>query len=218
MKIRIDAKYLLEDVDLNVFFKKLSTEWNETGILVFEKQPKEHYHVYIDACVTVPTMRKRLNEILSSTGNEAKSVSDTHHDWTVYKGYLLKYEDSVIVHIGSTYDKDELKASYEAHKKPDLESRTGEVILSLETWMKTQAEWTTIRDLARLVIKYHKMKNKLMDRHYIGKLITTLYVRSGLGEDRFIEQVVVQETPFADTFYQESGRITQCKFCKLDES
>lgn len=216
-KIRIDNQYLHEDANINEVLKKFSQSYDRTGILVLEKNPKLHYHAYIESDITLPTLRKKLNEILTSTGNEAKSVSNQHHDWDVYKGYLFKHEDTSIVHIGTDYDKETLIKKYKNHANREVSGeQPNSIVVQLEAYLKDK-EWTTIKQLARLVLQYHKDKKKLLDKHYIGKLITTLYVNSGQGEDRFIEDMIYQETPFSHIMEKEEGRVKLCKFCETEE-
>lgn len=220
-KVRIDAHYLLESANLNEILKSLSKSYFETGILVLEKTPKLHYHAYIESDVSLPTLRKKLNEHLTSTGNEAKSVSNQHHDWDIYKGYLFKHEDTTVVHLGSDYDKDKLFNYYKDNIRDtsvnEYKEQPNSIVVQLESYLKDR-KWETIKDLASLIVDYHTERKKLLDKHYIGKLITTMYVNSGKGKTRFIEDVIYQETPFSDTYARESGRIELCKFCKDQET
>jgi len=212
-KIRIHSQYLHEDADVNEVLKTCSQSYDRTGILVLEKNPKLHYHAYIDSDITLPTLRKKLNVVLTSTGNEAKSVSNQHHDWDVYKGYLFKNEDTSIVHIGTEYDKDTLLKKYKDYSKKEVTEQPNSIVVQLDAYLKDK-EWYTIKGLARHILQYHLDRNKLIDKHYIGKLVTTMYLKSGNGHDRFLEDLIYQETSFAHTYEKEEGKIEQCKFCR----
>lgn len=211
-KIRIDKKYIRENVDIKKFMETLSPSFNSSGILVFEKNPKEHYHAYIEVEISLPTIRKKLNEILISSGNEAKSVSQQHHNWEIYKGYLFKYEDTEVLHIGTNVDKKKCQEIYENFTKKVDGEQPNSIIPQLECYLKDK-NWDTLKELGILVVNYHKEKKKLMDKHYIGKLITTLYILYGKGLKRFVDTIIIQETPFVEEYFLEEGRVERCKFC-----
>ena len=214
-KIRVDACYLNENADLNEILKTVSKTYEQTGILVMEKQPKIHYHAYIESDVTLPTLRKKLNEHLVSHGNEAKSVSNSHHDWDVYKGYLFKYDDTSVIHIGTKYDKNQLKEAYENHTKKvddNLSDMPNSVIVQIEYYLKDK-QWETLQELGEYIVDYMNERKKLLDKHYIGKLVTTMYVRSGKGKKKFVSDTIYTETCYADQHDLETGRIERCKFC-----
>lgn len=216
-KVRIDKQYIRDNVNINDVLSQLSPTYERTGILVFEKEPKEHYHAYIEAEASLPTLRKRLDEVLTSKGNQAKSVSQSHHDWDVYKGYLFKYESTEVIHLGTQYEKEQLIKAYNQHKNTeDSGEAPNSIVVQLECYLKDK-HWDSVKELGTHIINYHIKKKKLLDKHYIGKLITTMYVMSGKGQDRFLDEVILQNTPFAAEYLNEENRTEPCSFCRRED-
>lgn len=163
----------------------LSFSKHDTAVIVQELDPKPHYHMYVDTIITIPTVRNRIKEILPpDPGNKQYSISDTHHDWDVYIGYLFKHENSRILH--NNYDIDEYRQKYLAHKKEDKiyneTKRIKDYVIN--------AGATTPRDICKHIIKYYIENNKMFHKANMGALVNTIYTQLNPTDEMFLRQVM----------------------------
>lgn len=92
----------------------------ETLIIVREKEPIIHYHLYLKLQVSKPTWLKELKKCLPPKGevqgNAVFAQAFEHHDWDVYRGYLFKYAETDIIYMKNQVLIPEYKKAYESHK------------------------------------------------------------------------------------------------------
>lgn len=179
VKIRIDCEYLNVDNAVPTILRLTDTP--DTALIVQEHVPKEHIHAYIDANRTCKTIRKNLDKILTSTGNEAKSVADNHTDWKGYQSYCLKGvpDKTSILHHGSSLPSlEELQEYYKkkSAKSPvkQIDNNTTEVINWIE---KNNLPYETYKDIVVLVLKFYVKQKKPINEKYVGMISKTLYLQ-----------------------------------------
>jgi len=171
-KIRVDCPFIKSDVDIVEFILKF-TDVPENCLIVREHNPKEHIHVYLENNITVKTLRKNLNEVLTDTSNKGqRSVSDNHTDWKGYKAYLLKYPNTDILYIGDDLNEEELRDYYHEVTKDTQKGKKYSEITKIE---KVLPETSTFKDTINAVIEYYISEKKIMNKAHMAQIAQTIY-------------------------------------------
>lgn len=178
-KIRIDCQYLKEkdDLSLTLYIKSFSCNFESTAMIVRERQPKDHLHMFILSKLTDKTIRKKIDYLLTERGNKSKSVSDKHDNWAGYRGYLLKHKDTEILHLGTNYNQEDLKNYYLKVSKSVEFKKNSSLITVADSYLKKEGiEWETVHQLTQAVVLFYAHHHKLIHKARIGQLVETLYI------------------------------------------
>lgn len=186
-KIRV-SKITIDEKSLIKLFLSFTTN-PHTAIIVKEHIPKDHYHVYIDDCLTPPTIRERLSHVCPTKGNDSYSVSATHSDWKGYQGYLVKYDDTTILHC--EYDIKELKDYYESQclnsgkvKRTDYTKILNFIVA------KTDPDSADLRTLTKLILKFYLEEQKIFNKAHIAQILNTLWYQFHPYDESIIDNVL----------------------------
>lgn len=174
----------------------------EDTIIVNETKGKtehtqSHYHIYLKSIITIPTIRTRLMKDwkITGRGNESYSLSDKHHNWDVYIGYLYKHTTDTdnptrVVYEPENYKRDYYISEYDNHCKTDTvktaqsKNQNKEIINFVDA---TTAR--TPREIAKAVIDYYLSKNMTFHKANIGAAVNMIWYRRG-NETNFINQIL----------------------------
>lgn len=192
-KIRV-SKVNLSDEEFTDFVLSLTTN-PDTAIVVKEHKPKDHYHCYLEDCVTPPTIRERLSKICPTKGNDSYSVSTNHSDWKGYQGYLVKYEDTTILHCN--YDIQKIKSYYES-QSTKVKIRTEYTKIYNYVMGESPVDSPDPRTITKLVLKFYLEEQKIFNKAHIAQIVNTIYYQLNEDSERFISQVL-EEADLQDT-------------------
>jgi len=201
LKIRISKLSIPEEqlVPTILSFTKNPDE----SLIVQEHEPKDHYHVYLaDPCLTAPTVRLRLAAMCPTKNNDSYSVSASTSDWLGYQGYLVKYEDTTILHQGNL-NVDELRDYYKkVSTSPDTQKRTeytgifNFVMEQIDT--ANTGKHISARDITVAVIKYYQKEQKIFHKAHMAQLVNTIYYQLQPENSSFVEQILLEAQLPAD--------------------
>ncbi len=152
------------------------TKQPDLAIIVKEHHPKDHYHVYLDSdSFSVPTIRKRLSEVCSTKNNDSYSVSTHHTDWKGYQGYLLKHEDTTILHC--YYNIDELREYYNKQVSKSKHSQKRTEYLAIYNFVSDQVPEMerTPRTVAKSILQFYLKEQKIFHKAHIAQILQTIW-------------------------------------------
>lgn len=197
-KVRITAKYLndtKENVackirDISKDYLIVNELWNDN------KQPLDHLQMYVSTEVSERKLRALVKSCLTQGGNEAFSMDNRHSDWRGYQGYLMKYDDTVI--LLTSYTDTELEETKKYYfdvstpkPKPRKELRLEQ---DLELIMKMAKPNMTIREIIGLVIQYYKDNRKVIHLANINQLAWSVKLYLDKEEDVFDKMLRMDDT------------------------
>lgn len=185
VKIRITKCNLTDDELVTTILS--FTKNPDVAIIVKEHTPCDHYHVYLEDCLTCPTIRTRLAKICPTKNNDSYSVSDNHSDWKGYRGYLFKHEDTTILHCN--YDIEELRGYYQEKSKTkkyytEYSEIYGYVMANCGTDLPDS------RTIAKNVCNYYLEKQKILHKAHIAQIVQTIYFQNKGNNERFITAIL----------------------------
>ena len=174
IKIRFDTQYL-QCSNIIPTIQGLTDSYETTAVIVREHQPKDHYHIYLDENCDIKTVRKRCRKICAE-GNKACTVGNNHDNWKGYISYLMKHNDTEVLHIGSHWGtRTELLKYYNSVKKSPIHNDNNSLVTQLLKYIGDQP-WTTVRDLYGYIIRYYLERHKLIHKAHINQLALTIYL------------------------------------------
>lgn len=187
-KVRV-TKINLTDDEFVKFILSLTTN-PDTAIIVKEHTPKDHYHCYLEDCLTPPTIRDRLQKVCPTKGNDSYSVSNNHTDWKGYQGYLVKYEDTTILHC--YYDIDEIRSYYEsqAAKSDKFKRRTEYTKIYNYVVAESPVDKPDPRTITKLIMKFYIEEQKIFNKAHIAQILNTIWYQLNDQDESFIESVL----------------------------
>lgn len=189
-KIRV-SKITISEEELIKLFLSFTTN-PHSAVIVKEHIPKDHYHVYLDECLSPPTIRARLQMVCPTKGNDSYSVSTTHTDWKGYQGYLLKYDDTTVLHCHQ--DIQELKEYYESQSKSSKSSkRTDYTKIYNYVIAKSEADLRTREDpkvITKLILEFYIEEQKIFNKAHIAQILNTLWFQFHPSDEGFIDTVL----------------------------
>jgi len=187
-KIRV-TKVNLSEEEFTQFVLSLTTNPDE-AIIVQEHTPKDHYHVYLEDCLTPPTIRERLQKVCPTKGNDSYSVNDKHHDWLGYKGYLFKNEDTTVLHCKK--DVAQLREYYESQsaKSEKYKRRTEYTKIFNFVMAKMDADSADPRIMVKLILEFYIEEQKIFNKAHIAQILNTLWYQIHPYEEGFIDNVL----------------------------
>ena len=158
---------------------------------------QSHYHLYLETSITIPTIRTRLVKDwnMVGRGNEHYSISDKHHDWDVYIGYLYKHSTDTdnptrIVYEPDTYDRQHYISRYDNYTKVDTEKTAKAKNQNKDIIQYVDATTArTPREIAKAVCDYYLSKNMTFHKANIGAAVNMIWYKRG-NETTFINQVL----------------------------
>lgn len=192
-KIRITSKYLADEkIRVAERLKEISEDyliinefWNDN------KQPLDHLQMYVNTAVSERKLRALVKSCLTQGGNEAFSMDNRHSDWNGYKGYLMKYDDSVV--LQTSYTKEELdhfRKYYFDVSAPKVKFKKE---LKLEKDLEAVLELTRpgmcIKDILNVIIDYYKKNRKIMHLANINQLAWSVSAYMN-GNDALIQKLL----------------------------
>lgn len=190
LKVRV-SKVNLSDQEFVDFILALTTN-PDNCIIVKEHTPKDHYHVYLEDCYSAPTVRDRLQKVCPTKGNDSYSVSDKHTDWLGYKGYLVKYENTTILHC--KFDIEELREYYESQKckSSKFKKRTEftKILNFVTAKMDADSADPGPRNITKLILQFYIEEQKIFNKAHIGQILNTIWYLLHPEDDSYIELVL----------------------------
>lgn len=186
-KIRV-SKITISEEELVKLFLSFTTN-PQTAIIVKEHIPKDHYHVYLEDCLSPPTIRERLRLVCPTKGNDSYSVSTSHSDWKGYQGYLLKYDDTTVLYCKQ--DIEELREYYESQStNPKSGKRTDYTKILNYVVAKTDPDSADSRTLAKLLLQFYIEEQKIFNKAHIAQILNTLWFQFHPSDEGFIDTVL----------------------------
>jgi len=167
-------------------------------LIVKELNPYPHFHFYLpEESLSCNTIRKRLNPYCS--GNQDFSVDNKHSDWTGYCSYLVKHDDTLILHIGK-YDLNELRDYYQGISR-GTKKKIKEIkrLKSYDDFVSKEfgpdsADWTDPRKILKCICKMDLEGWKIFNKALQGQVLQTLYYKYNLtARDRYLSAVLESE-------------------------
>jgi hypothetical protein len=165
----------------------------DTAIVVKEHTPKDHYHCYVEDCFTPPTIRDRLGKVCPTKNNDSYSVSDKHHDWLGYKGYLVKYEDTTILHCN--YDVEELKSYYESQavKSEKFKRRTEYTKIYNYVMANIPDGPPDLRTIAKMICEFYIEEQKIFNKYNMAQILNTIWYQINDSKDESFLDSMLEE-------------------------
>lgn len=188
LKVRV-SKVNLTDEEFVDFILALTTN-PDTCIIVKEHTPKDHYHVYMEDCYSAPTVRDRLQKVCPTKGNDSYSVSDKHSDWLGYKGYLVKYENTTILHC--KFDIEELREYYESqkYKSSKFKRRTEFTKIINYVIAKCDPDSADLRTITKLILEFYLEEQKIFNKAHIAQILNTIWYQFHPEDESYIDHVL----------------------------
>lgn len=186
-KVRV-TKVNLSDEEFVDYILSFTTN-PDTAIIVKEHTPKDHYHCYLEDCLTPPTIRERLQKVCPTKGNDSYSVSDKHSDWKGYKGYLVKYDNTTILHCN--YDIEEIREYYESQsaKSDKFKRRTEYTQIFNYVVAQSPTDSPDPRTITKLIMKFYIENQKIFNKAHIAQILNTIWYQMNEDES-FVDQVL----------------------------
>lgn len=184
-KIRVSKINLNDEEFVSLILSFTATP--ATAIIVKEHTPADHYHCYLDDCFTPPTIRSRLADVCPTKNNDSYSVSTTHNDWKLYKGYLLKYDGTTILHCKE--DVEDLRKYYES-KSPKKARVYTEYSRMFNYVSLNVCDKPTAKDIAKSVMSFYHQEQKIFHKAHIAQIVNTIYHQIYPEDESFLNSVL----------------------------
>lgn len=190
IKIRITKCNLSETELISTILS--FTKNPDKAIIVKEHIPYDHYHVYLEDSLSCPTIRNRLSKICVTKNNDSYSVSENHTDWKGYMGYLVKHENTTILHCN--FNIQELRDYYLEKSKTKKKYTEYSEIYS---WVMSKCETDSrtprtpdSRTIAKKVCEFYLEKQKILHKAHIAQIVQTIYYQNKGNNERFITSIL----------------------------
>ncbi len=175
LTFRIDFDRVKENVDVVQILNHLGDDL----FLVLHKKPSNfHYHGYLISNVCAKTFRKRIQEMLTSAGNGAYSVSDKVPDPDRFMSYCMFRPGHPIGKIHVNVDEDELKKIHNSVPKSNSSQKGKELKLEklLKDILNRYNGDTNVQNIVGFINKYFKENGMVIHKSNITQLALTVYV------------------------------------------
>ena len=182
-KVRV-SKIGLSDIEFVTLILSFTTNPDKC-IIVKEHTPKDHYHCYLEDCLTPPTIRDRLGKVCPTKNNDSYSVSTNHTDWLGYKGYLVKYEDTTVLHCKEDVEK--LREYYES-KSTKVKVRTE--YTKIYNYVSANSDEPDVRDICKLVMKFYLAEQKIFHKAHMAQIVNTIYYQMYPEKEDFLQSLL----------------------------
>ena len=184
-KIRVSKISLTDDEFVQLILSFTSN--GDTAIIVKEHTPKDHYHCYLEDCLTPPTIRDRLSKVCPTKNNDSYSVSTNHSDWLGYKGYLVKYENTTVLHCKEDIQK--LREYYES-KSTKVKIRTEYTKIYNYVVANSPDDTPDPRTICKLVMKFYLEEQKIFHKAHMAQIVNTIYYQMNPEDESFINSLM----------------------------
>lgn len=187
-KIRV-SNINLDDEQFVEFIHTLTRTPN-TAIVVKEHTPKDHYHVYLEDNLSLPTIRKKLAENCPTKNNDSYSVSDKHDDWEGYKSYLFKYPETTILYCNEDVEKyrELYKLKSSTFQKYTEYTRIYRYVMDLHS--PKLPKLPNPKEIVKYVIQYYLKEGKIFHKAHIAQIVHTIYYQNNQNSERYILSVL----------------------------
>jgi hypothetical protein len=128
--------------------------------------------------------------VCPTKGNDSYSVSANHSDWKGYQGYLVKHEDTTILHCN--YDVEEIKSYYEsqAAKSDKFKRRTEYTKIYNFVMANLNTDRPDPRMITKLIMKFYLEEQKIFNKAHIAQILNTIWYNINDQDESFIESVL----------------------------
>lgn len=211
-KIRITTKYInTEKSEISKSLKEISEKYLIVNEFKDDKQkPLDHIQMYIESETSERKLRALIKSFLKEGGNKAFSMDNRHTDWKGYTGYLLKYDDNIVLESSYTLDEiEEFKQYYFDVSKPKPTTRKelkleNDLEIILQKCQFNQK--MTIREILHIIIEYYKENKKVIHLANINQLAWSVMTYTSDDNSYLIDKLLSQDEQFSQIASKEHDR------------